>query len=87
MIGAEGKHLRHEPYWFQCRREAVCINMKEALSSNMHIGFGMDNTDIYMDGLKFFKLKMIKFILSMYNGGYISNRLKMKNMEAKRNSI
>ena len=70
MIGAEGKHLRHEPYWFQCRREAVCINMKEALSSNMHVGFGMDNTDTYMDGLRFFAKNDKVYIINVQRRTY-----------------
>ena len=44
--------------------------MKEALSSNMHVGFGMDNTDTYMDGLRFFAKNDKVYIINVQRRTY-----------------
>lgn len=61
MINAEGKQKIHRPYWYDCRQEAVCIELADELS----FGFGGNFAETYTDALEFFNENDKVYIISV----------------------
>ena len=68
MIGAQGMQRVHKPYWYGCRREAVCIKL--SCDTGIAFGFGVNAAGTYLDALEFFNRNDKVYIINVKQKAY-----------------